>query len=177
LLIPDLLQTVKQIDRFLYSTLSHALIEFENKRPYHNLPMEAGVIAGPLKVLLDQPDRYIMRRLKVLEARYTRYKTGPDIARGRAFDVRTDFFTAVSEQTAATMAWKMTQDVLGVFDNLNINEILLNGDHLRHLAEKWDQLSHDTEEIATAGGLDGKLRNIASVRIYGYHFLSSASRS
>ncbi|KAI2741973.1 hypothetical protein DTO013F2_8636 [Penicillium roqueforti] len=136
-------------------------MEFENKRPYHNLPMEAGVIAGPLKVLLDRPDRYIIQRLKVLEARYNHYKIGPDIARGRAFDVRTDFFTAVTDQSAATMAWKMTQDVLREFANLNINEIMLNGDHLRRLALKWDQLYHDTLEVATAGGLDGKLRDIA----------------
>ncbi|CAG7945838.1 unnamed protein product [Penicillium nalgiovense] len=157
----EVTKIVKQIDRFLYFTLSHALMEFENKHPYHNLPMEAGVIAGPLKVLLDRPDRYIIQRLKVLEARYNHYKIGPDIARGRAFDVRTDFFTAVTDQSAATMAWKMTQDVLREFANLNINEIMLNGDHLRRLALKWDQLYHDTLEVATAGGLDGKLRDIA----------------
>lgn len=152
-------------------------MEFENKRPYHNLPMEAGVIAGPLKVLLDRPDRYIIQRLKVLEARYNHYKIGPDIARGRAFDVRTDFFTAVTDQSAATMAWKMTQDVLREFANLNINEIMLNGDHLRRLALKWDQLYHDTLEVATAGGLDGKLRDIAKVIIYTFPFLPSDSTS
>jgi hypothetical protein len=177
LLITVSLQIVKQIDRFLYFTLSHALMEFENKRPYHDLPMEAGVIAGPLKVLLDRPDRYIIQRLKVLEARYNHYKIGPDIARGRAFDVRTDFFTAVTDQSAATMAWKMTQDVLREFANLNINEIMLNGDHLRRLALKWDQLYHDTLEVATAGGLDGKLRDIAKVIIYTFPFLPSDSTS
>jgi hypothetical protein len=141
------------------------------------VPIEASVITGPLKVLLGQPDRYIIRRLKVLEARYTRYKIGSDIARGRVFDVRTDFLTAVSEQSAATIAWKMTQEVMREFDNLNINGLLFHDDHLRHLALKWDQMNHDAEEVAAAGGLDGKLRDIARVRIWNFLFISLASTS
>ncbi|KAF4772423.1 hypothetical protein HAV15_001997 [Penicillium sp. str.  len=66
-----------------YTVPSRALTAFENKRPYHKLPIEAGLIVGPLKVLLARPDKAIIRRLKVLEARYTRYKVGPDMASGR----------------------------------------------------------------------------------------------
>lgn len=137
--------------------------------------MEGSVIAAPLRVLLDRPDRYIIRRLKVLEARYTRYKIGFDIARGGAFDIRTDFFTAVTEQSAVTIAWKMTQEVVKSFGEINLNGILYHDDHLRHLAIKWDQINHDVEEVAAAGGLGDKLRNIARVRISGSSFSTITS--
>jgi hypothetical protein len=124
LLSTDTQQSIQPIDRFLYTTLSRALIAVENKRPFYKLPMEAGHITGPLKELLGQPDKAIIRRLKVLEARYARYKTGPDIAGDFKFEVRTDFFTAVSEQKAASIAWKMSEDALEAFGKINIYGLL-----------------------------------------------------
>lgn len=167
-------QSVQPIDRFLHCTLSQALTAFDNKGPYHKLPMGAGLITGPLKELLAQPDKAIMRRLKVLEARYARYKIGPDMACGRAFEVRTNFFTTVSEKSAATIAWEMTRDVLQSFGKISLDRLAFHDSHLRHLAVQWDQINHEVEEVATAGGLDGKLRDIASVSRL---FVSSLTRT
>ncbi|CRL30039.1 unnamed protein product [Penicillium camemberti] len=154
-------KSVQQNDPFLYRTLSRALTAFENKRPYHKLPIEAGLIVGPLKVLLARPDKAIIRRLKVLEARYTRYKVGPDMASGRAFEPTTEFFTVLSKQSAPTIAWKMTQDVLQGFGKITLDGLVSHNGHLRDLAVQWDELSHNVEEVAVAGGQEDKLRDIA----------------
>lgn len=159
-------QSVQQNDPFLYRTLSRALTAFENKRPYHKLPIEAGLIVGPLKVLLARPDKAIIRRLKVLEARYTRYKVGPDMASGRAFEPTTEFFTVLSKQSAPTIAWKMTQDVLQGFGKITLDGLVSHNGHLRDLAVQWDELSHNVEEVAVAGGQEDKLRDIARVRTF-----------
>ena len=166
LLSTDMQQSIQPVDRFLYTTLSHALIAVENKRPFHKLPIEAGHITGPLKELLGRPDKAIIRRLKILDARYARYKTGNNIAGGFKFEVETDFFTAVSELKAATIAWKMSEDALEGFGKINIHGLLFQDENLRRLAVQWDQINHNVEEIAAAGGLDDNLRDIAWVRTF-----------
>ncbi|KAJ5215279.1 uncharacterized protein N7498_001686 [Penicillium cinerascens] len=157
----EVTKSIQPVDRFLYNTLSHALITVENKRPFHKLPIEAGHITGPLKELLGRPDKAIIRRLKILDARYARYKIGNNIAGGFKFEVETDFFTAVSELKAATIAWKMSEDALEGFGKINIHGLLFQDEHLRQLAIQWDRINHNVEEIAAAGGMDDNLREIA----------------
>ncbi|KAJ6090438.1 hypothetical protein N7486_009253 [Penicillium sp. IBT 16267x] len=123
--------------------------------------MYADPITGPLKGLLGQPDKAIIRRIKILENRYTRYRSGADIAGGFSFQVNTDFFTALSEQTATTIAWKMTEDALKIFGKISIYGLMYHDDQLRQLATQWDQINHNVEEIAAAGCLDDSLRNVA----------------
>jgi hypothetical protein len=127
--------------------------------------MDADHITGPLKRLLGEPDKAIIRRLKILESRYTRYRSGLDIAGGLMFQVNTDFFTALSEQTPTAIAWKMTQVALEVFSKISIHGLMHHDDHLRQLAVQWDQINRNVEEIAAAGCLDDSLRDIAWVRI------------
>ncbi|KAJ5117513.1 hypothetical protein N7448_011145 [Penicillium atrosanguineum] len=123
--------------------------------------MDADHITGPLKRLLGEPDKAIIRRLKVLENRYTRYRSGLDIAGGLMFQVNTDFFTALSEQTPTAIAWKMTQDALKVFSKISVHGLMNHDDHLRQLAVQWDQINLNVEEIAAVGCLDDSLRGIA----------------
>lgn len=162
----DTQQSIQPIDRFLYTTISHALLAVESERPCHKpSAMDADHITGPLKKLLGEPDKAIIRRLKILESRYTRYRSGLDIAGGLMFQVNTDFFTALSEQTPTAIAWKMTQVALEVFSKISIHGLMHHDDHLRQLAVQWDQINRNVEEIAAAGCLDDSLRDIAWVRI------------
>lgn len=136
---------------------------FKNGKIYSNLGLDASVITSPLKAMLSQPDKNVLRRLAVLKNRYKRYRTGTDIAQGRDFQTDTDFLMALSENSAARMAWDLNRDTFTEFRKISLHSIHENDCHLQCLALRWDQLHYDVEDVASTGEFDDKLMGLAKV--------------
>lgn len=84
--------------------------------------------------MLSQPDKNVLRRLAVLKNRYKRYRRGTDIAQGRDFQTDTDFLMALSENSAARMAWDLSRDTFAEFRKISLHSIHENDCHLQCLA-------------------------------------------
>lgn len=161
--IADTQQKARLIDRFLYATIDNALCCVEEGKPFSDLHVEVPFITLPLKSLLFQPDKDILRRLSVLEARYKRYRTGAGMAHGRIFPTDTELFTSLMAESAVTVARKMTQDTLQEFWKISYDSIVKADRHLEQLGGRWNTLFHEAEEIAAAGELKASLTALAKV--------------
>ncbi|KAJ6102613.1 hypothetical protein N7486_005040 [Penicillium sp. IBT 16267x] len=159
-------KNVESNDRFLFNTITHTLQSLQDEQIYGVLNLDVSLITIPLRAMLSQPDRNILRRLAVLKNRYKRYRTGTDIARGREFQTNTDFLMAFSEKTAARMAWGLSRDQFDEFRKISLQGAHENDHHLRRLALRWDQLYYDAEDVAASGEFDGKLLELVKQLYY-----------
>lgn len=147
----------------MFRTLTHSLDCFQDGRSYKILTLELGFITSPLKSLLSRPDKDLLRRLAVLDTRYTRYRNGTNVVQGREFRIETDFFNLVSYHSITAIANQLSRRALSGFHQISVNGVFKNDQHLRHLGALWDQLCHNTEELAAMGDLNIKLIELAKV--------------
>lgn len=156
-------QAVRPTDRFLYATVLNALECAEKEKSFCELALNAPFMTAPLKHLLSRPDKNILRRLSVLEARYKRYRTGAEMAQGRDFQTDTKLITRLTEESAVTVSRKITQETLMNFRKISYDGILTTDCHLKELAVRWNAFFFESEEISASGGLEASLSALAKV--------------
>jgi len=142
-------QTIEAIDPFLHFTVTQALGAYEKRQPCLHLEMQSDLIAEPLQKLLSGRGDSIIQRLKILESRYTRYKTSEDLGSRRVFDTSTDFFSALGSKGATTLAREMTNRAFESFKQLSLNGLRSYDEHIRDLATQWDKLNRSISTSST----------------------------
>jgi hypothetical protein len=70
---------------------------------------------------------------------------------------------ALSENSAARMAWLLSRDTFAEFRKISLYSIHENDCHLQCLALRWDQLHYDVEDVASTKEFDDKLMGLAEV--------------
>ncbi|KAF7589637.1 hypothetical protein BBP40_004010 [Aspergillus hancockii] len=150
-------KTLQGNDPFMHGTIAHALWCFQNHKIYEALVLDTDFMVVPLKTLLSAPDKDVLRRLAVLEERYSRYRTSPSMALGEPFDIDTRFLTEVSEETAEVIAQRLTEGALREFRQLSSRSITCGDSNLWRLGVRWDQLCYGFQEIVAVGDMNDKL--------------------
>lgn len=153
----------------MYQAVLHALESFESGGFYSDLQLNTNLITKPLQDLLFEPDAHILSKLKVLEARYVRYKTGSDMIEGRFFDTETVLLNLIISDTPKSVAMKMSQNALDIFQTLSLESILTRDRNLRVLGTQWNQVCLDARELATADIQQDKMMAVARVNIFHMH--------
>jgi hypothetical protein len=148
---------------FLYQVVLHALKNLESSRPYMNLELDTRFVTEPLHALLSEPDANILSRLKILKARYTRYKMGLGLIEGRYFDIETGFLDLLMNESPRSVAIELSQNVLKLFRHLSLESILTHDSNLRLLGIQWNQMCLDAKEIAIADVQQDKMVAVAKV--------------
>jgi hypothetical protein len=154
----------------VYQAVLHALESFKSGGLYSDLQLNTHLITKPLQALLSEPDAHILSKLKVLEARYMRYKTGSDMIEGRFFDAGTALLNLVISDTPRSVAIKMSQNALEIFRRLSLESILTRDCNLRFLGTQWNQVCLDARELATTYIQQDKMMAVARVFISHIHF-------
>lgn len=140
----------------MHLAVTHALGCVQQRKPYDALVLDTSFIHAPLKGLLSTPDRDALRRLAALEVRYARYRSSL-MAQGLDFNVDTRFLLAVSELPTGVLAQQLTGDTLQELCQLSNDSVVRGDSCLGRLGARWDQLCHDTQEVAAVGDVDEKL--------------------
>ncbi|KAJ5160978.1 uncharacterized protein N7482_007982 [Penicillium canariense] len=148
---------------FVYQAVLHALEAFKSGSPYSDIQLNTYFITKPIQALLSQPDAHILSKLKALEARYMRYKTGPGMIEGRYFDTGTALLNLLISYTPKSMAIKLSRNALKLFRTLSLEGILTQDPNLRLLGNQWNQVCLDAKDLAVADIQQGKMRAVAQV--------------
>ncbi|KAJ6027445.1 hypothetical protein N7460_012262 [Penicillium canescens] len=162
---------VQPTDRFLYDTITHAVKSFENNQIYSPLSLDASLITSPLKAILSQPDKNILRRLVVLGNRYKRYRRCSGLAQGREFQTNTAFLEILREKAVPGIAWEISRDTFDDFRKISLHSIRDYDLHIRRLALRWDNLYYDVDDVAATGEFDGTLMGSFTIYEISFRFL------
>lgn len=113
-------------------------------------PASLEMICGPLRSLV----RYqhgnllgILKHLAVLEARFQqRYLREEEMDWTRNFDTDTQFFDSVTTMSPRDLAGVLTESDLDLFCQLDPQEIITGGPHLRHMHREWNRRCQAAQE-------------------------------
>lgn len=113
--------------------------------------------------MISQPNKDVLVQLSALEARYSRFRTSPDFARGEHFPVDMPFLELVTKQPVKNVAARLTKEALDGFLTLSVASIVDYEGSIRSLGNAWDQLSQDARELAAVDSFPRKLILLVNV--------------
>ena len=106
--------------------------------PFQHFQLEAEFITRPLEQLFSQRDTNILLKIKVLEARYHRYRESPAMLHGKDFTVDTSFLNLILERTATSTAAHLSRNVHAQFSHITLDSLLHHDEHLQLIGSQWN---------------------------------------
>ncbi|KAI9040185.1 uncharacterized protein KD926_008508 [Aspergillus affinis] len=151
---------IRRNDLFLSMAISYAVRCRMTLEPFEPLTLNVDCILLPLKAILSNPDKHIIRRLTALEVRYRRYLASPTLAQGDEFPINTEFLIQISESSPDTVALQLSAVALREFHQLSLHSVQAKTGALPRLGIRWDRLCRETEEAAVVPELGGALQSL-----------------